>query len=356
MKSIKSFYRITANFVFIMLLSAPSFAGQGLTVSSGNGKIDWGQGVALGVSSIVPMEDSIDPSRTKALAVRQAGVQARRNLLNAVLDISIDNRSTVKDIIADDYKSSVDIRGYVQNSLLETKVAGNGEVEVTSSISLRKNIASVIYPSSVPFLSGIEPRLNLSTAIDSIETLSNFTSGNQTEDQLTTSSSYSGIIIDTRSMDIKPVLLPVIYGGDGIGIYGAFSVSRSNVLSKGLVGYFTDIKSDDVFERVGSNPLIVTPARIEGSANIVLSVKDGLELKAALENNVITSNCAVAVIVASSTSNTSVAGDGSDDALEQNEDNGSNYRSNSGKPVIVEEPLIPETKSGEKKLTGTETK
>lgn len=327
----------------LFLTSGSAFATQGLITESGNGSVDWGQGTAFGSSSVIPMEDSIDPLRTHALAVRQAGVQARKNLLSAVLGISIDGEKNVQDNLAEDYKFLSELRGYIQNSFLETKVDDDGQVEVKASVSLRSDISSVIFPASVPFLSGIAPSLGFSATNATMNL-------QQSMHDVTDVVSASGIIIDARSIDVKPALLPTVYGSDGVGLYGAFAVSRSKALSKGLIGYYTDSQSSEVFARVGSNPLRVTAVRSQGKFNtgMILSIGDSSRFKAAMKNGIITTNCAVAVIVTADTS------DNNPDPQVEIKDGASSADDKAVKAEtpednlpIIEESLVPEKKSDE---------
>jgi hypothetical protein len=330
---------VLASLILLMIFSSMAIAGGGFIYESGKGQIDWGSGTASGSSSIVPMQDSIDPHRTKALAVRQAGVQARRNLLSAILNTSIDGRKTVRSNLEDDYKLSVELRGFVQNSLLETQVDDEGVVEVKASLSLRGKFSSVLYPSSVPFLSGIAPSLNFANN----STLEN---GLFSPDVDALGAIYSGIIIDARSVAVTPALLPVIYDSDGIGVYGAFLVSRSNVLSKGLVGYYTDSSSTDVFTRVGSNPVTVKLIRkpVNGGTGFILSREDSLKVRQALKNELITSNCAVAVLVtAPAEENNNVSDVEVKETGVDNSGTGSSVQP-SVDSNIIEEPLVQENK------------
>lgn len=327
--------------MLLTTMQTAAYAGEGLVVDSGKGSIDWGQGNAFGTSSIVPMQDSIDPHRTRALAVRQGGVQARNNLLSALLAVSVDGDSTVRQRLDNKYKALRELRGYVQNSLLKTEVVKQGEVKVKAFVSLRGEIASILYPSSIPFLSGIAPTLGQRDVVTE-----EFTEDMQEESD--DYSAYSGIVIDARGVEVNPVLLPTVYDGRGVGVYGAFAVSRANALGKGLAGYYAEPQSKEYFNRVGSNPLWVSLVNTHGRSrsDLVVSIEDGARIKAVLKNDLVESNCAVAVIISAPESEKENAvrmDEGtsaeSETALERK------IEEPEEESIIMEESLVPDNKS-----------
>ncbi len=290
--------RLYSFLVFLLLLAMPTFAcadsaSSGYLFELDGLSINWGSGLISSSSEILPMQDTIDPQRTKALAVRQSGVKARKNLLDSILNLRLTSKELVSGAFEDEMKGAALLRGFVQNSLLSTQDTSDGMVKVTASTHIRGELSSIIIPATLPFLSGIPPTLSDNRDDENSQNPSD------EEGAVVNSSSYSGIVIDARGMDIVPVLLPVIYDGKGIGVYGPFIVSREAVLKNGLVAFVTDTPFSRLRERVGNTPLILTPVSTHGTVrgNVILSLADAAKARAVLTRKSVTDNCAVVIMM-----------------------------------------------------------
>ncbi|WP_432736796.1 hypothetical protein [Maridesulfovibrio sp. FT414] len=272
----------------------------GLLVEESGVTVNWGDGFVSATSEILPMQDTIDPIRTKALAVRQGGVESRKRLLDAVLGLSLDGRTFVAEICKDDPKALSSLRGLIQNSLLNTAENGSGAVAVTASVSVRNGIASVIISPTIPFLSGIAPTISGKRADGTgLHEVAGDEEMNGREAGV-----YSGIVIDARGFNLTPVLLPLIYDGRGVGVYGAFAVSREAVMKNGLVSYMVNSGSENFKARVGKFPLTVKPVNTQGAGrtNLILSLEDGAKVRSVLKRKSVVENCAVVILVSGASS------------------------------------------------------
>ncbi|NDV28225.1 hypothetical protein [Desulfovibrio sp. JC010] len=293
-------------FFTIFILLVASFAhAQEQTIDKSNGfggliektdgsVINWADGFISASSEIKLMADSIDPVRSKALAVRQGGVQSRKGLLDVVLGLPVDGKRKVSRLLKNDLKSLNSLRGYVQNSLFNTAL-GNGTVEVTSSLNLRNGLSSIIIPPTLSFQTGIPPTISGERGETGVE-LQALESG---ENGYIDSTVYSGVVVDARGLPCNPVLLPLIYDGKGVGVYGSFAVSRGAVLKQGLVAYMVDDKSETMRARVGNFPLTVKAVNTHGPSrsDFILSLEDAAKVRAVLKRKTVLENCAVVVLV-----------------------------------------------------------
>ncbi|WP_027722522.1 hypothetical protein [Maridesulfovibrio zosterae] len=296
-------FTICALFI-VLVFSSVAFA-ESMDINSGNGfgglvtteggsKVNWGNGLVAATSEVLPMQDSLDPVRTRALAVRQGGVESRKMLLDSVLSLRLTDDVSVASNFKDDLKTMNSLRGFVQNSLLATALVDSGAVEVTASLNLHDGLSSIIIPPTIPFLSGIPPTISGkhsdSSDVAGTENIEVY------EDKAAIS---SGVIIDARGLEISPVLLPIIYDGKGVGVYGPFAVSRDSTLKYGMVSYVTDISTEAVRSRVGNFPLIVKPVNTQGSnkSNLILSLVDGSKMRGVLKRKSVSEKCAVVVLV-----------------------------------------------------------
>ncbi|WP_156952625.1 hypothetical protein [Maridesulfovibrio frigidus] len=290
--------RLYSFLVFLLLLAIPTFAcadssSSGYISEQDGISINWGSGLISSSSEILPMQDTIDPQRTKALAVRQSGIKARKALLDSILNLRLNSKDIVYDAFKDEMKGSALLRGFVQNSLLSTQDTADGMVKVIASTHIRGELSSIIIPATLPFLSGIPPTLSDSREND------NSLNSNGEEAVAVSASSYTGIVVDARGMDIAPVLLPVIYDGKGIGVYGPFVVSREAVLKNGLVAFVTDTPFSRLRERVGNTPLVVKPVSTHGTVrgNVILSLADAARARSVLKRKSVTDNCSVVIMM-----------------------------------------------------------
>ena len=316
--------------LFIVLaFSSLAFAGSidvnsgngfgGLVTTEGGSKVNWGNGLVAATSEVLPLQDSLDPVRTSALAVRQGGVESRKMLLDSVLSLRLTDDVSVSSSFKDDLKTLNSLRGFVQNSLLATAMVDSGAVEVTASLMLNDGLSSIIIPPTIPFLSGIPPTISGKHS-DSYE--NDGTENAQVYDEKSTIN--SGVIIDARGLVINPVLLPIIYDGKGVGVYGPFAVSRDSALKYGLVSYVTDISTAAVRSRVGNFPLIVKPVNTQGSnkSNLILSLADGSKMRGVLKRKSVSEKCAVVVLVDSPLTNAGVQEQVVPDSLKAGDENG----------------------------------
>ncbi|WP_421902476.1 hypothetical protein [Maridesulfovibrio sp.] len=292
--------------LLILLFAVSSVAAQEQAADNGNGfgglvvksdgtLINWGDGFLSASSEIKLLPDSIDPVRSKALAVRQGGVESRKGLLDMVLSLPLDSRRKVSSLIKNDIKSLNSLRGYVQNSLLNTAVDANGTVVVTSSLNLRNGLSSIIIPPTLSFQTGIPPTISGERG----ETGAELQALESEENGYIDSSVYSGVLVDARGLDFNPVLLPLIYDGRGVGVYGPFAVSRESVLKRGLVTYMVDENSENLRSRVGNFPLKVKAVNTHGTSrsNFVLSLDDATKVRAVLKRKIVSENCSVVILV-----------------------------------------------------------
>ena len=290
--------------LFILFVASSAFAQEqtldksngygGLIEKSDSSIVNWADGFISASSEIKLLPGSIDPVRSKALAVRQGGVESRKALLDLVLGLDVDGKRKVSRLLKGDLKAKNLLRGYVQNSLLNTEM-GNGTVVVNSSLNLRNGLSSIIIPPTLPFQTGIPPTISGERGETGVE----LQALESSEDGYIDSTVYSGVVIDVRGLSCKPVLLPLIYDGKGVGVYGIFAVSREAVLKHGLVAYMVNEKSENLRARVGNFPLTVKAVNTYGTArsNFVLSIEDAAKVRAVLKRKTVIGNCAVAVLV-----------------------------------------------------------
>jgi hypothetical protein len=68
------------------------------------------------------------------------------------------------------------------------------------------------------------------------------------------STSYTSLIIDSRGLDIKPMLFPVIYSENGLEIYSRNYIDSSSAIKGGMVSYCYDENHAQLDTRAGEYP------------------------------------------------------------------------------------------------------
>lgn len=88
-------------------------------------------------------------------------------------------------------------------------------------------------------------------------------------------SESTGLIINARDRNFKPVLAPEIYSADGTMVYGPDMVHRSWAHHSGIVGYQASLNKARADERIGRRPLVVRAQKDrKHDGRLVLSTKD----------------------------------------------------------------------------------
>jgi hypothetical protein len=154
-------------------------------------------------------------------------------------------------------------------------------------------LAELILPKTIPFQSGIPPRLSSSLE----KSLSYSSTG--LEEAGKGGVSYSGVIIDARGLQVTPALSPVVFGQDGVAAYGAFQVSRSNAIQRGVVAYATTTDPVELSERVGNNPLTIRALNSFGSwrTDIVISSPMSILVRSIMRSSEVVGRCPVVIVL-----------------------------------------------------------
>lgn len=214
-------------------------------------------------------------------------------MLDIILATRIDSKRTVSAYLSEDAGLAARVRGMVQNSPLErpSVFEENGEIRVFETF--RDKLAELVLPTTIPFQSGIPPRLSTS-----LEQQFDYQE-NTLEEAGDGSISYTGVIIDARGLKVTPCLSPVVYGQDGMGAYGAFLVSRENAIKHGVVAYVTTPDPAQLRSRVGSNPLSIKALSVYGSwrTDLIISTPMANLVRATMSSPGVTGNSRVVIVL-----------------------------------------------------------
>lgn len=282
---------LTASILLMFPAWAFSFQGYVQNVGEG-GTIAWGSGEVAVVRSLVT-EEGGEAVQLTPLSVRRAATSARKQMLDMIMSVRINAKRTVSAYISDDDELAARVRGVIQNSPMERPALFEDGGDVRVFEAFRGKLAELILPTTIQFQSGIPPKL-----ATSMEQNLDYTS-EAPEHVGDAANSYSGVIIDARGLKVTPALVPVVYGQDGIGVYGAFLVSRASAINNGVVTYATTIDPAALKERVGPRPLTVKAQSAFGSwrTDIIVPTSMGLLVHETMRFGDAADNCRVVIVI-----------------------------------------------------------
>ena len=264
----------------------------GLVEEKETGVIDWANGTvqAKGISAPIKKDAGKSPSNSPK-ALSEAKNDARRKLLETVKRIQITSKLSVGDIadrnktIMTQIKEMVYNAGEIEKS---RKYMSDGSIEASLQMNLQGGFAQLILPKE----------------IQQIETIKQFKPGEKSSAGKPNSSSerasdiYTGLLVDARSIEAIPALVPKLLDENLAEVFGPAFVSREFVVQQGMAAYYMDIQAAKADPRVSDNPLIVKALRTDfpSRCNLVISNADASKLKSASDHLVFLKEARVVIV------------------------------------------------------------
>ena len=285
------------SFSFILLSSVQ---GQGWGWGSNdavqqvdNGAMNYSNGfvVATGIGAISPLAQN--PGMARATAVRAAKVDAMRNLLEAVMAITVSSETTVRGaaIENDVVKTSVegmvrgarmrDIDGDGRGSNSDIRYLSDTSIEIEMEVHM-SGISEVILPPAgyapAPVAGGAPAPAAPSAPRPGTVT---------------------GLIVDARGLGLRPAMSPKIVDQNGGVVYGPGNFTREFAVKFGVAGYSKNLEQAQQDPRVVGNPLVVKGVGVQGAnkADLVLAAGDVSRVKGAESSGKFLSNCKVMILI-----------------------------------------------------------
>ncbi|WP_051693914.1 hypothetical protein [Desulfohalovibrio reitneri] len=244
-----------------------------------NGSVNWRNG-RIEASGVGVAPANLRQPQAEKLTKRGAVIMARRNLLAVLKRINIDSTNTVAEYLASDDAVRSRVRGMLHNSCVESATSlPDDKVEVTVEMWLRKDLADVLLPRTMPF----RPESAVAAGREG--------PGN--------AGTYSGLVVDARGLGVRPALSPRILDTEGEAVYGPSSVSRAYAVAHGMAGYAESPDLAAQNPRVASRPLVVRAVDATGRnrTDLILSKEDADRVRAVAETNGFLQECRVLVVL-----------------------------------------------------------
>ena len=290
----------TLALLFVSFILLSSVQGQGWGWGSNdavqqvdNGAMNYSNGlvVATGIGAISPLAQN--PGMARATAVRAAKVDAMRNLLEAVMAITVSSETTVRGaaIENDVVKTSVegmvrgarmrDIDGDGRGSNSDIRYLSDTSIEIEMEVHM-SGISEVILPPAgyapAPVAGGAPaPAAPAAPRPGTV----------------------TGLIVDARGLGLRPAMSPKIVDQNGGVVYGPGNFTREFAVKFGVAGYSKNLEQAQQDPRVVGNPMVVKGVGVQGAnkADLVLAAGDVSRVKGADSSGKFLSNCKVMILI-----------------------------------------------------------
>lgn len=289
-----------AGVVAVMLLMvgqaiAQNPAGAGYVQDMNNGAVNWDSGFVTAKGIGVPPANAVSLAQARAMAIRAATVDARRNLLSVIKGVQIDSTTTVQNAMVTDDTVVERIRGYLQNSqVLDTAYMSDGSVEVVVGMNMRGGIASAVLPPVSAFGS------NGGAPVPPMPSVADPEPAPAPEPQQPemTQQNFTGLLVDARGLSARPAMSPKVLDESGNEVYGSASVSREYAIQQGMAGYAKDVDKAAGNPRIAATPLVIKAVSVNGKAktNLVISDADAAQLRSMQDTEFLT-QCRVMIVL-----------------------------------------------------------
>ena len=241
----------------------------------------------LAFAAVEPDDDYYDakgfgePGQSITSGLRAAELDAYRKAAEYVNELQLDSESTVE-------------MGITKQNIIHTKL--NVVLRRAKVIDEGKDADGVFYAVVRVPIWGVQNSV-ASAVFSRNTTIEPFPEPQFPQPVSTSSSGYTGLIIDCRGLGLSKAMSPVIKDDRGKAIYGYSNLDYDKVISQGMATYTSDPSSN--VSRAGSNPLVIKAVSVEGYAskcNPVVSAADASTILSANMNSHFLDNCSVVFV------------------------------------------------------------
>jgi hypothetical protein len=258
---------------FFVLLTSSVGAQQPLVQPIGNGEVNWATQVIRATGSGAPNPQAPNIAAARLGAERAAKADALRNILETIKGVRIDSQTLVVNAMTESDVIRTQVQGIVQGArVVNTRYLSDGAVEVTVEVPMTGPLTQTLLPPTAFGTQSI-PK-----------------AGNPV---------YTGVVVDSRGLSLRPAMSPKVLDEDGREVYGSAFVSQEWATKYGIVGYVKDLDAAQKNDRVAANPLVLKAVKVTGtgSSDMVISNTDAQGLRDMSKNLSFLEQCRVLVVV-----------------------------------------------------------
>ncbi len=272
--------------IVFLLCCSVGMAQYGYAVAPGavieeteNGAINYSQGIitATGIGAIP--EYAVNAGQARAMAIRAAKTDARRQLVEMVNGITLTSETTMRNRMADEVvRESVSgvIRGSYQVG--EAKYLSDTSVEVVMAVSMT-GISEVV-TATTGFAAVVPQDAPAALSTAAVEP---------------SAAAITGIIIDARGLGVRPAMAPKIIDQNNGVVYGPGNYTREYAVTNGVAGYSKSLDNALEDMRVKGNPLVVKASTVSGAnrTDVVVATNDVMKINQANAASNVLQDCRV---------------------------------------------------------------
>ncbi|OQY00351.1 MAG: hypothetical protein B6I26_08435 [Desulfobacteraceae bacterium 4572_130] len=287
----KNFYFNIFNIFILILLTAPEIWSQNTFEIPGEnnyitqleyGVINWTKGKIYATGKAAPSEKQILKSSDYILNI--AKTNAINNLILILKTINIGTGNTVEEytFLNNNIMTGIQ-RQCMDATIIKQHSSSNRAMEVVVETSMLGGFLQLVLPDEIgqiPQIELIHPDKNKKKQQE-----------------------YTGLIVDARFIDFKPVLFPIIVSEQGEEIYGSLFISRNHAVEQGICEYIYYSKDLNILnlktKRAGENPIIIKGLRQrqERKSFIVVSRLDAEKIEKIIERHSFMKKCKVVILL-----------------------------------------------------------
>ena len=226
--------------------------------------------------------------KNKLMAKRGAKTDARRNLIEALKEIRVDSKTTMRDLEVEEDLVVPQASGYIKQAWFDdnsVEYERDGEkwmCTISITMPLLGEYSQAVLPSG-------KSKGTAETKAPAYEPTST--------PPPPPAKPYTDLVIDLRDNKVVPSMAPKIVTKDGAVIYDMSRVSRQYATEMGVVGYIKKVGNPQSMIRIGDNPLVIKAQGTTGMTPSDAVVDgDGAELISSL-NQKILKECKVAFLI-----------------------------------------------------------
>jgi hypothetical protein len=243
-----------------------------------NGSINWTRGVVQAKGIGIPPTKMPESSHSRTAALTDARLNAVHIILKIIKELRIHDNAVVGDYAIQDPAIMSKIENMAKNAkVVKKEYLTDGTVKIIMEVNLRGGFSQLVLPKDIKPLDSI-----------ALVTMNK-----------TSSPAYTGLVVDAKGLDIKPVMVPRILDENNQEVYGSAFVSREYAVQLGMSGYARNLEEVLNDQRVAHNPLVVKglKALSPDGSEIVISNADASKLRSSSDSLYFMKKCRVIIVV-----------------------------------------------------------
>jgi len=287
----------------------------------GNGEINWSQGVILAKGSGAPPKEAKNIAQARLMAERAAVSDARRNLVEVLKGVRVDSVTTVENYMVKSDQIRLSAEGFIQGSAElkdQRKYLSDGAIEVTVVMNLTGDFLTLMLSqakeakelkySKAPVAERPAPQPPPLPPEKKAEPFPEQPKARIAEKPVLEAKPvptaadlprFTGLVIDTRGLSMRAVLIPRVLDENGQEVYQGQYVPQEKAGQNGVALYARDLTAAQTNPRVGKSPLTIKGLKVNPNnpSEIILSAEDAKRITPFARKGTFLEECKVMIVL-----------------------------------------------------------